>query len=434
MSKLKPSVLFIGVLACLPLLALHLISIPLSGRHGGVMVTGLEMFAVGWRQFCPSLGLLANESHVVPALSLVLPVLFAFATAWVCVDLPRLWHRLAFMIGLGCLVTSLSFVLAAKGVLFEPLSSLLTILIAGVGGIVFGQTERGRRIHDFREFFVDRLSTEGFEKLVALGEPVKLAGKYPLTSLTCRLLDTNELAASIEPQALEQMSSAFLKASSEFLIERGAYLDVCNSQGVTVQLGFPLKDKDHVLHACKLALELRGYHDTLAAEFEKQWKARPSTGIALATGECACGLVGYHSFQFYSALGEAPEMSRRLCNMNGVYGSRILIAASTFTAAKEHIEVRPMELLSAPGQTGLQEVYELLGEKGCLSSGETSARDAFWQGVVALRQGDADNALAKLRQAIVVGKEDAPLKYFKQRAETSRQRSKSHVRQSEHAG
>jgi hypothetical protein len=59
----------------------------------------------------------------------------------------------------------------------------------------------------------------------------------------------------------------------------------------------------------------------------------------------------------------------------------------------------------------------------------------FLQGVVALRQGDAKAALDKLRQAIVVGQDDPPLRYFKERAEALLKPApaKTHVRKSEEA-
>jgi hypothetical protein len=45
------------------------------------------------------------------------------------------------------------------------------------------------------------------------------------------------------------------------------------------------------------------------------------------------------------------------------------------------------------------------------------ARDAFWQGVVNLRKGDYKEATVQLRKARIEGREDAPLKYFLERAE-----------------
>jgi len=423
MNKLKPSVLIIGVIVCVPLLAMH--------RFG----LFAELSDVLLRFYREHLVLADADLKRNALLQYSYYTAAAFLSASVCMDLPRQLHRFTFLFALCFLTLSLSFVLAWKGVLFEPFSGIAATLSAGLLGLAFSGSERGRRVHAFRQFFVGRLSVEAFEKLIENREPVQLTGKRELTSLTCRLINTHELAGTMEAQDLEQMSSALLKAASEFLVERGAYLDVTNSQGITAQLGFPVADGEHAIKACRLAVALSEFLNELSVELEKRWPQRPRFGIALATGSTVCGLIGYGEFQRYSALGEPPELSRRLCNMNGVYGSRILIANSTFTAVKDAIEVRPMELLAAPGQTGVREVYELLGEKGDFTKGQLAARDAFWQGVVALRQGDAKAALDKLRQAIVVGQDDPPLRYFKERAEALLKPApaKTHVRKSEEA-
>jgi hypothetical protein len=65
----------------------------------------------------------------------------------------------------------------------------------------------------------------------------------------------------------------------------------------------------------------------------------------------------------------------------------------------------------------ISEVYELLAEKGSLSDEEIKARDAFWQGVISLRKGAYKESLQQFKTAQIEGREDAPLKYFMERAE-----------------
>ncbi len=418
----KPSVLLLGVIVCVPLLALH--------RFGLFK----ELSDVLARHYHENLRL-TDELRPLPLLQYGYYTLLAFLSAWVCLELPKQFQRFAFIVGLCFLTATLSAVLALNGVLFEPFSGMAAILAAGLLGIAFSGSERGRRVHVFRDFFVERLSGEAFDRLVQDREPVKLTGKHEVTTLSCRLLNNDELAEGVEADALEQMNSAFLKSVSEFLVARGAYLDACHAQGITVQIGFPVAEADHALTACQLALELNEHLTQLTEEFDKRWQRRPLIGVGVASGPVSGGLMGYGTFQFYSVLGEAPELSRRLCGLNGLYGSRLLIAASTFAKVKEAVEVRPMELLTVPGKSGMREVYELLAAKDQLSPVAAQARDAFWLGVVALRQGDGATALQKLQQAVIEGIEDAPLRYFQRRAEAAVKAApaKEHVRQSDTA-
>jgi adenylate cyclase len=125
-----------------------------------------------------------------------------------------------------------------------------------------------------------------------------------------------------------------------------------------------------------------------------------------------CGLLGMDDFQSFSASGEACDFAGRLCGLNAIYGSRILLSAKTYSKVKENIEVRPMEMLYGPSHQPLGEVYELLAEKGTLPEADARARDAFWQGVVQYRQGDNDKSLQSFQNALVEGREDAPVRYF----------------------
>ncbi|MDB6116454.1 MAG: hypothetical protein JWO08_235 [Verrucomicrobiaceae bacterium] len=405
MSRIRPAILFIGVLVCTPILALQQFGIFKEMREG--MLRAYEQ-----RLLLPTADLTSLR-----VLNYGYYTLMAFLCAWVCVKMPRQLHRFAFLIALCFLTLTLSPLLAFNGIVFEPFSGIFAILGAGLLGIAFSGTERGQRVEKFREFFLGRLSEGQFVQLVQGNEPVKLNSKREVTSLTCRLLNADKLSHDLDPDQLELMCSAFMKAVSEFLVSKGGYLDVCNAQGMAVQFGFPVADKDHALTACKVALALREYLQELSIELEKRWPHKPMIGIGLSSGPAVCGLIGYREFQYYSVLGEPPDLSRRLCNMNGVYGSTLLISARTFKLLKTAIEVRPMEMIAAPGQISVSEVYELLAEKGALTPPEASARDAFWEGVVALRQGDTKTAITKLNAAKVKDQEDAPLKYFLERAQ-----------------
>jgi class 3 adenylate cyclase len=238
-----------------------------------------------------------------------------------------------------------------------------------------------------------------------------------MTVLTCRILNYPDLMAQMEPHDLEQLSSMFLQASAEFLVSRGAYLDSCNAEGVRVLFGMPSEDENHASHGCSAALELRQRLVNLEQEMQNRWHRKPAFGVALATGPMSIGLFGFTPFQFYSAVGEAPDFSRRLCAINVVYGSHVLASARTYHLASSKMEMRPMEMVYAPRMHQVSEVYELLAAKGTLNDEELKARDAFWQGVVSLRKGAYQEAVQHLKTAAIEGREDAPLKYFMDRAE-----------------
>ncbi|MCE9519341.1 MAG: hypothetical protein K8R87_07300, partial [Verrucomicrobia bacterium] len=332
-------------------------------------------------------------------------------------ELPRPFGRVAYLAGAVFLTLILSPALRLCGMLFEPFSGAAAIILSGLCGMIIGGTETGQRRHILQRYFVGRVSTDNFTKLITTKGALDISGKRELTALNCRILNYPELSAQMEPHDLEHLSSLFLQATAEFLVARGAYLDSCNAEGVRVFFGMPVEDEEHAIHGCRVALELRQRLVNLEQEMQNRWHRKPSFGVALASGSMSIGLFGFREFQFFSAVGEPTDFSRRLCSINLVYGSHLLVNARTFHLTNEIMEMRPMEMVYAPRMHQVSEVYELLAEKGALNDEEMKARDAFWQGVVSLRKGAYKEAVQHLETAKVDGREDPPLKYFLERAE-----------------
>jgi class 3 adenylate cyclase len=392
--------------------------------------TGLFVdLAVRLRDFFYTIFILPADKTLafsMPAQYVFLAVI-SFVTAMVCIDLPRVFSKVAYLAGAVFLTLLLSPVLAFCGVLFEPFSGSLAILFAGLAGLFLGSTEKGKRQHALLRYFAGRISTEKFNEIVQSKKPVELSGKKDLTVLSCRILNYPELSSQMEPGDLEQMGSLFLRAAAEFLVSKGAYLDSCNAEGVRVYFGMLEGGDDHAVHGCKAALELRQRLINLEQEIQNRWHRKPFFGVSLATGPMTTGLFGFSEFQFYSGVGESLDFSRRLCAINLVYGSHVLINSRTYSLTKEHMEARPMEMVYAPRMHQISEVYELLAAKGSLSDEELKSRDAFWQGVVSLRKGSYPEAVAQLKKAKIEGREDAPLNYFLERAEAGLKDDKAAV-------
>lgn len=400
MNRNHAAAMFIGVLVCIPLLALY---------HFGFFASTSDWFAS-----------LFARGFILPAGGLRQSILLqygyytalAFISAWVCIEMFSTWRRLAFLLGVTFLTATFSCIMAMSGVLFEPVSGMLALWFAGIAGIAVSGTVNGYRRHIMRGLFVGRLSSSQFEELADQNNPAKMTERREITVLTCRLLNHAELATGIEATQFEKLTAHFQRSVSEFLIARGAYLDDCDARRVSVFFGFPLADEHHALHAVQVAAVLRSHLDQLFREIEQRFGKKAQIGVAFSTGPAVCGLFGTEHFQSFSAVGDVMDFSAQLCVLNAEYGSKVLLSARTYALVKDQAEVRPMEMVCTPGSTQMSEVYELLAEKGLLSEPEIRARDAFWQGVVQYRKGDLQHAQSSFQSAAIEGREDAPLKYF----------------------
>lgn len=407
MNRNHAAAMFTGVLVCIPLLALS---------YFGSFKASADWFASFYAR---GLVLPATGLKAAPLLQYAFYTLAAFVSAWVGIEMDSLWRRLAFLLGVTFLTFTLGCVLALNGVLFEPLSGLVALWLAGIIGMAVGGNVNNYRRHIMRGLFVGRLPTEQFEKLVDEDTPSKMTEKREITVLTCRVLNHTELATHLEAPQFEELTTGFQHGVSEFLISRGGYLDDCDPRQVRVFFGFPLVNENHATHAVQVAAQLVTHIEVLARELTQRFGKEVRLGVALSTGAATCGLFGTDHFQSFSAVGDAVDFSSLLCALNVEYGSKILLSARTQTLVKEAAEVRPLEMVSHHGSNHLTEVYELLGAKGSLSDAEAKARDAFWQGVVHYRKGEYAKARDSFKTAKLENREDGPLAYFQARIESS---------------
>lgn len=338
--------------------------------------------------------------------------LMAFVSAWVCIEMPANWPRLAFLLAATFLTCTLGLILVFTGTLFEPVSGISAIWGAGIAAIAVSGSLNGRRAHIMRGLFAGRISAQAFDELVQRDKPAELTGKRELTILSCRLLNPTELGSETDGEKYESLISILQRGVSEFIVTRGGYLDDCDAHSIRALFGYPHADEHHALHAAQVAAALRAQLSALARESEHLCGVKARFGVALNTGEAMCGLLGMEDFQSFSASGEACDFTDRLSVLNGIYGSRVLIAPRTYAKVKDSIEVRPLEMLYTASGQPLGEIYELLAEKGTLPEADARARDAFWQGVVQYRQGENDKALASFQNATIEDRDDAPVRYF----------------------
>jgi class 3 adenylate cyclase len=404
MGRNRNAAMLIGVFVCIPILALY------QGGWFQESARWLAELVLPRFILLPETGLRA----LVP-LQYAYYTIAAFTSAWVCIELFSQWRKFAFLMGLVFLTCSLSVVLGWAGILFEPFSGIMATLTAGAVAVVVSSGTNGYRRHMLRRFFVGRLSIKSFDQLAKENKPERLTERREVTVLTCRMANHVELAEECEATGFEGFTGYFEQQVSEFLVARGGYLDTCTAQRIRVLFGYPLADEHHALHASQALLQLRAFWTELQKEMHTRWAWKPRFGASLSTGTVACGLFGHREFQNFSAVGEAVDFGDRLCGLNAVYGSQLLLSARTYGLVKDAVEVRPMEMVMSPRSKQVSEVYELLGSRGDLDESEARSRDAFWQGVTSLRKSEWEPAAKSFEQAKMEGRDDGPLRYFVER-------------------
>jgi hypothetical protein len=122
------TVLFIGILICLPMLALY---------HFGVFPQAAQWIAERLPRY---LVLPAEDIQSSLPLQYSFYTLVAFSSAWLGLELPRVWQKYLYLLALSFLTCLLTPLLALNGVLFEPFSGVIASVFAGLLGVMLSDS------------------------------------------------------------------------------------------------------------------------------------------------------------------------------------------------------------------------------------------------------------------------------------------------------
>ena len=350
-------------------------------------------------------------------------LLFAFGIAWTTIDLDRIPLKLG--IALAALAETVTAVWVSNlhGAYFSPFAGITAILTATAAALTFSQTETGRRKRTLQQLLGDRVSQGSFAKMVDGDAPLKFDGDLrEATVLVCEILNHEELLATLPTDKYVAMTNSFLQNATDFLVERGAYLDECDGENLRVIFGAPLPDAGHAASACDAALELSTRLEAVNRGCLDTWGKMFDYRIGINSGEVIVAAYGSRRLGALSVSGEPVEFARRLCAANSIYGTRTLVGARTFALAEEAIEVRPMELIQRqPEDTGREEVYELIAQKDSLSEPQRARRDLFWKGVVYFRENLLDRAFVTFMETREKYGADGAVDFYLRRIEQMQQ-------------
>ncbi len=341
----------------------------------------------------------------IPAIALA-----GLATAWGIVEVTRPVQKL--------LVAALSIAAAAllapawalHGFRFDSLAPVLAAALAAAGGFLVARTEFGKRKRLLEEALGTRVSAGLFAELLEAPADSGLSGeRREVTTLVCRLFVPEEFRDRAGPVDLLKASSLFVRSVSAFLMSRGAYLEEAGPERIRASFGMLRAEEDHAEKACRAALDLRGRLKGLSQECEARWFLPLRCGIGIGSGTMAVGRCGTPGNVVVAGLGGEGDFADRLALANARLGSDLLLGPGTYRLVQKRFEVRPLELLYDPMRRSLSEIYQLLGVAESLDGVELARKEAFWRGVVHLRAGDCEAALAEFGRAKVPGVEDLPL-------------------------
>ncbi len=223
-----------------------------------------------------------------------------------------------------------------------PLVMPLTAVTASFWSSAFYSymLERKRR-KEIKMLFSSYVDASVVDWLIKHPDEVSLGGeKRMLTVLDTDIEGFTSITSKMDPQDLVHILNLYFDVVTEVVLSQGGMIDKYIGDALMVIYGFPVKHDDQALRAynsARLILERVG---KLNSELKANNIPPLKTRIGICTGECIIGSMGGRDRKTVTAMGDAANLASRMENLNKVYGTQVMLSASTADLLPEDIRKR----------------------------------------------------------------------------------------------
>ncbi len=338
--------------------------------------------------------------------------------AWIMVDITSWVLKLTVAVATLVETVVLAWLISLFGGNWSPVIPV----IAGLGSVLFGiayaRTAGGKRKQAVEALFSGKISKQTANAFIDADEPICFQGEQREASfLICELSNLPLLESLLTPANYLALLNGFGSVASFALKKSGGIVESSGTDRLTAFWGVFIPSNKHASEAGLAALCLTKALERFRNECIQKWEVVPEFRAAVNSGDVVVGVNAASELPTLRVAGDALDFCLRLCQANQFYGSQILVGPRTFELASPTVEVRPVEIIRQPRESGqpveLLEIYELLASKEEFSPEELERRNLFWKGVILYREHRWEEAKRCFEEALnTAGSEDGPARLY----------------------
>ncbi|MBX3581208.1 MAG: adenylate/guanylate cyclase domain-containing protein [Rhizobiaceae bacterium] len=221
----------------------------------------------------------------------------------------------------------------------------------------------GRAISSARDAihtFAIYVPRELVRQIVASNMTAGAGQRREVTVLFTDIRDFTTISEQRSPEEVVEMLGEYFETMNVIVERHSGVIVQYLGDSIYAMWNAPTENPDHVVDACRCALELKAAIDALNEKSRRSGRAELVTRFGLHTGIAVVGSVGAEERKQYTAMGDTVNVASRLEGMNKQFGTTILASAAVKDRAGATVCFRPLGAATAKGRHEQIEVFELL--------------------------------------------------------------------------
>jgi len=262
-------------------------------------------------------------------------------------------------------VVGLSVALYSARWIVDLVPSLLAVGTSFAATSAVNFLHEGRQRLQVKRNFSRYVSPKVVDKILQHPDALHLEGeRKPLTIFFMDFAGFTAMSEKLDPAELVKLISEYHNEAAEEIFRTEGTLDKFIGDAIMAYWNDPIEQSDHALRACLTAVGAQKRLLKMAEVMKERGLPEMSARIGLNSGVATVGNMGSKEQVNYTLIGDEVNLASRLEGVNKEFGTKIIIAESTYLPAKDKLEVRELALIKVKGKKQPVRIFELIALKG----------------------------------------------------------------------
>lgn len=201
-------------------------------------------------------------------------------------------------------------------------------------------------------------------QIIEAGEDAHVGGaKKEIVILFSDIQNFTAIAEYMDPRLLMTHLCEYFDVLSTIISEARGTIDKYIGDSIMAFWGAPLLEAEPGFRAAKAALKCQKSLSKLNRAWKQQGMPPFVTRIGIHMGDAVIGNLGSSERLNYTAIGDAVNITRRLEEMNKLYGTMIIVSDAVYQMLKDKFVLRMVDYVAMSEKSQAHFIYELLGEE-----------------------------------------------------------------------